>query len=102
MGGISLKFATLETRGEMEPRCAPQLFLGSLLATRRSAIGQFLLFPLAIVPEAFAKADSSQFPSLPTLEMRREMEPRCVPQLFVGSLLSMRRSAIGQFLLCPW
>ena len=24
------KFATLETRGELEPKCVPQLFLGSL------------------------------------------------------------------------
>ena len=31
-------FATLKTRRELEPKCAPQLFLGSLPGTRRSAI----------------------------------------------------------------
>ena len=31
-------FATLKVRRELEPKCAPQLFLGSLLGTRRSAI----------------------------------------------------------------
>ena len=38
-------FATLETRGELEQKCVPQLFLGWLLGTRRSAIGQFLPAP---------------------------------------------------------
>ena len=38
-------FASLETRRGLEPKCVPQLFLGSLLGTRRSAIGQF--FPFA-------------------------------------------------------
>ena len=33
-------FTTLETRREPEPKCVPQLSLGSLLLTRRSAIGQ--------------------------------------------------------------
>ena len=33
--------------------------------------------------------------------MRRELEPKCVPQLFLGSLLGTRRSAIGQFFRCP-
>ena len=57
---------------------------------------------LIIVPEAFAKVNSSQFPSLPTLETKREMEPRCIPQLFLGSLQATHRSIVGQFLLCPW
>ena len=41
------KFATLETRRELGPKCFPQLFLGSLPGTRRSwsAIGQFFLCP---------------------------------------------------------
>ena len=30
-----------------------------------------------------------------TLETRRELEPKCVPQLFLGWLREMRRSAIG-------
>ena len=34
------QYATLEMRGELEPRCVPQLFLGLLLGTRRSAIDQ--------------------------------------------------------------
>ena len=37
-----------------------QLFLGLLLGTRRSAIGQFFFVPLATVPEGFAKANSTQ------------------------------------------
>ena len=37
-----------------------------------------------------------------TLEMRRALEPKCVPHnLFMGSLLGMRWSAIGQFFPCP-
>ena len=42
--------------------CVPQLLLGSLLWTRRSAIGQFCRSPVT-VPEVFAKVNSSQFPS---------------------------------------
>ena len=34
-------FATFETRRGLEPKCVPQLFLGWLLVTRRSAIGRF-------------------------------------------------------------
>ena len=37
------EFATLETRKELEPKCVPQLFVGSLLGTDRSTMGQ--LFP---------------------------------------------------------
>ena len=33
------EFTTLEKRRELEPKCVPQLFLGSLLWTHRSAIG---------------------------------------------------------------
>ena len=40
----------------------PLLFLGSLLGTRRLAIGHFLPFP-SNSPEVFAKANSAQFPS---------------------------------------
>ena len=29
--------------------------------------------------------------------MRKELEPKCVPQLCLGSLLVRRQSAIGQF-----
>ena len=49
-------------RRELEPKCVPQLLLGSLLGTRRSAIGQFFSLSLA-VPEVFAKVNSAQFPS---------------------------------------
>ena len=34
-------FTTLETTRELEPKCVPQVFLGLLLGTRQSAIGQF-------------------------------------------------------------
>ena len=57
---IETPFATLETRKGLEPKCFPQLILGLLLGTRRSAIGQF--FPsLVSVPEVLAKV-SAQFP----------------------------------------
>ena len=36
-----------------------------------------------------------------TLEIRRALEPKCVPQLLMGSLLGMRWSAIGQFFPVP-
>ena len=35
-----LAVASLDTRRQLEPKCAPQLFLESLLGTRRSAIGR--------------------------------------------------------------
>ena len=38
-------FSTLEPRRNLEPKCVPQLFLGSLLGTRRSPIGQFSPVP---------------------------------------------------------
>ena len=36
-----------------------------------------------------------------TLELRRTLEPKCVPQWFLGSLLGTWRSAIGQFFPVP-
>ena len=36
-----MEFATLETRRRLEPKCVPQLILGSLLGTRQAAIGHF-------------------------------------------------------------
>ena len=42
----------------------PQLFLGSLLGTCISAIGQFFSLSLVTVPGAFANVNSAQFPSL--------------------------------------
>ena len=38
-------FPTLETRRELEPKCAPQFFLGLFLGTCRSAIGHFFSSP---------------------------------------------------------
>ena len=38
---VVAKFATLETRRELDPKCVPQLFLGSLLEVPRSAIRDF-------------------------------------------------------------
>ena len=38
---VAAKFATLETRRELDPKCVPQLFLGSLLEVPRSAIRDF-------------------------------------------------------------
>ena len=42
---LHLLFATLERRKELEPKCVPQLILGSLLRTCGSAIGQFFPSP---------------------------------------------------------
>ena len=53
---FGMLFATLETRRELEPKCVPQLFLGSLLETRQSAIGHFPP-SLVTVPEVFAKVN---------------------------------------------
>ena len=50
-------------RRELEPKRVPQWFLGSLLGTRRSAIGQFFSLSLTTVPEVCAKVNSAQFPS---------------------------------------
>ena len=43
-------FTTLETTRELELKCVPQLFLGLLLGTRQSAIGQFFFLSLVTVP----------------------------------------------------
>ena len=45
----------------MEPKCAPQLFLGSLVVTQRSAIGQFFPLYLVTVPDVFAKVTRPSF-----------------------------------------
>ena len=38
----------------------------------------------------------------PTLETtKKKLEPKCVPQLFLESLLGTSQSAIGQFFPCP-
>ena len=51
----------LQTSRELEPKCVPQLFLESLLTTRRSVIGHFFPLFLETVPEVFAKVNSGQF-----------------------------------------
>ena len=45
----------------MEPKCEPQLLLGSLLVKRRSAIGQFFPLYLVTVPDVFAKMTRLSF-----------------------------------------
>ena len=37
-----------------------------------------------------------------SLEARRELEPKCIPQVFLGSLLRTRRSVIRQIFPSPW
>ena len=57
-----LSFGHLETRGGLEPKCVAQLIMGSLLGTRRSAIGQY--FPaLVTFREVFGEVNFSQFHS---------------------------------------
>ena len=51
---FGMLFATLETRRELEPKCVPQLFLGSLLETRQSAIGHF--FPPGNSPRSLRES----------------------------------------------
>ena len=51
----------IRSEKELEPKCLPQLFLGSLLVTRRSAIGQFFFLSLVTVPEVFAWVNSARF-----------------------------------------
>ena len=51
-------------KGELEPKCVLQLFPGSLLGMRRSAIGQLFFLSLLTIPEVFAKVNSAQFPCL--------------------------------------
>ena len=55
--------ATLETTRKLEPKWVPQLFLGLLLGTRPSAIGQFFSLSPVIVPEVFMKVKSAKFSS---------------------------------------
>ena len=62
--GVNNSFATVETRRELEPNCVAQLFLGWLLGTRWSAIGQFFSLSLVTFPEVFAKVTSAQSSSL--------------------------------------
>ena len=46
---------------ELEPKCVPQLCLGLLLGTRRSAIGQVFFLSVVTVPEVFAKLTRLSF-----------------------------------------
>ena len=47
---------------ELEPKCIPQWFLGTLLHGRRqSVVGHFFPLFLETVPEAFAKLTRSSF-----------------------------------------
>ena len=46
------QFVILETRRELEPKCVPQLFLGWLLGTRRTAIGHFFFVVLSNNPRS--------------------------------------------------
>ena len=55
----SKQLTTLETRSELEPKCPPQWFLGLVLRTRWSAIGQYLPLSIVSVPEVFAKVSFS-------------------------------------------
>ena len=62
-GIATTQLDTLKMRRELEPKRVPQWFLGSLLGTRRSAIGQFFSLSLTTVPEVYAKVNSAHFPS---------------------------------------
>ena len=51
-----------KTKSELETKCVPQLFVGSFLETRQSAISQFFSLSLVTVPKVFAKVNSYQSP----------------------------------------
>ena len=57
------KHVILETSRELESKCGLQVFLGSLLGTRRSAIGQFFLCPKYQSQKPLQKLTWPQFPS---------------------------------------
>ena len=57
--------------------------------------------PLLLAQGTLGGANSRLSFSFAPLETRRELELKYVPQLFLGSILGTRRSAIGQFFLCP-
>ena len=63
LGIATTQLDTLEIKRELEPKRVPQVFVGSLLGTRRSAIGQFFTVSLTTVPEVCAKVNSAHFPS---------------------------------------
>ena len=54
-------FATSEVRRELEPKCIPQFFLGSLLEMWQWAAGQFSSLSAITVPQVFVKVYSVQF-----------------------------------------
>ena len=54
--GVNNSFATVETRRELEPNCIPQLFLGWLLGTRRSAIGHFFFTVPSDTPRSLCES----------------------------------------------
>ena len=62
--GHATSIRHLRNETELESKCALQLFLGSLLGSHWSAIGQFFPpYPLVTIPEIFARVYSDQFPS---------------------------------------
>lgn len=57
-----VQFSTIETRGELEPKCILQLFLGLLLGMLLSAIGQYFFpAPSNSEPEQLGEVNSAQF-----------------------------------------
>ena len=69
-------------------------------------LANFSFLSQVTVPEVFAKVDpvhSSIWRPFVNLETRRELDPKCLPQLFLGSLPGTRRSwsAIGQYFPRP-
>ena len=68
-----------ETRRELEQKCVPQLFLGSLLGTRQSAIGKIFSVPSnsprslcerQLAPVSFKREVAYHDPSSPSLSAR--------------------------------
>ena len=59
---LSAPVRHLRNEKGLEPKCVPQMFLGLLLGTRRSAIGQFFPVP-SNRSKVFAKVNLAQLPS---------------------------------------
>jgi len=64
-------------------------------------VPSFAEAPLLLAQGTLGGAISRVSFSFTTFETRRELELKYVPQLSLGSILGRRRSAIGQFFLCP-
>ena len=72
----------------------PTFFLGQTEA-RRAEKNDFRS-RISLLSLSLGQSNNEEF-KFATWKTRRELEPKCVPQKLLGSLLGTRRSVIGQF-----